>query len=40
MDEDKRNGSVGELLCMEKYKFLPQGLVGEICNDFIKEYEK
>jgi hypothetical protein len=37
--KDKINQSIGTLLCMDKYKFLPIGLIGEICRDFIKEME-
>ena len=40
METDKINGGIGELLCKEKYKFLPNGLVGEIVRDFLKEVEK
>lgn len=40
MEQNKINQALGEMLCMEKYKFLPQGLVGEIVRDFIQEYEK
>ncbi len=40
MDKGKINSAIGEMLCKEKYKFLIDGLVGEICRDFIKEMEK
>ena len=40
MEENKINQAIGELLIKEKYKFLPDGLVGEVCRDFIKEIEK
>lgn len=40
MDKDKRNSAVGELMCMEKYKFTDRRLLAEICDDFIAEYEK
>ena len=39
-DQNKINQAIGELLVKEKYKFLPNGLVGEIARDFVKEYEK
>jgi len=40
MNKEKINQSIGELMCKDKYKFLPNGLVGEICRDFIEEMEK
>ena len=40
MEQDKINQSIGELLCKAKYKFIPSGLVGEICREFVEEYEK
>ncbi len=40
MDKEKINQTIGEMLCKEKYKFLIDGLVGEICRDFVEEYEK
>lgn len=40
MDKAKVNGAIGELLCREKYRFIPIGLLGEIIRDFIEEYEK
>ena len=40
METNKINQAIGEMLCKEKYKFLPQGLVGEVCRDFVKEIEK
>ena len=40
MEQNKINQIIGEMLCKEKYKFLPNGLVGEIIRDFVKEYEK
>ena len=38
MEREKINQSIGELLCKEKYKFLPQGLLKEIVEDFVEEY--
>ena len=40
MEIEKINGAIGELLTKEKYKFLPTGLVGEICRDFTEFYCK
>ena len=40
MEKDKVNQAIGEMLCKEKYKFLPNGLVGEIARDFVEEYER
>jgi len=40
MEQEKINHAIGEILCKEKYKFLINGLVGEICRDFVEEYEK
>ena len=40
MEKEKINQTIGEMLCKEKYKFLIDGLVGEICRDFVEEYEK
>jgi len=40
MEKEKINQAVGKLLCKDKYKFLPNGLVGEIVKDFIEEVEK
>ncbi len=40
MGKEKINQAIGEMLCKEKYKFLPDGLVGEVCRDFVEEYEK
>jgi len=40
MEQDKINQAIGELICREKYKFLPNGLLGEICRDFVDEYGK
>ncbi len=40
IEEDKRNEIVGELIIREKYKFLPNGLVGEIVRDAFDELEK
>lgn len=40
MEKDKINMAIGEMLCKEKYKFLVNGLVGEICRDFAEEMEK
>ncbi len=37
IEQDKINSAVGELLIKEKYKFLPNGLVGEIVRDFVEE---
>jgi len=36
--KERINSAVGKLLCKDKYKFLPNGLIGEIVRDFIKEY--
>lgn len=35
MKIEKVNSGIGELLTMEKYKFLPHGLVSEIVRDFL-----
>ena len=40
METSKVNQSIGEIVCWEKYKFFPAGLVSEVVRDFIKEYEK
>ena len=40
MEKEKVNQAIGSMLCKEKYKFLIDGLVGEICRDFVEEYEK
>lgn len=40
IEQDKINVAIGELLCKEKYKFLPNGLVGEIARDFVEELKK
>jgi len=40
MKKDKINQTIGGLLVREKYKFIPDGLLGEIIRDFVKEYEK
>ncbi len=43
IEKDEINTAIGELLSnekYEKYKFLPEGLVGEICRDFVEEIEK
>ena len=39
MEKEKINQVIGGLLCKEKYKFLPTGLLGEICREFVEEYE-
>lgn len=36
MKQEDINHALGELVVMEKYKFVPSGLVGEIVTDFIK----
>jgi len=38
--EDKQNEIIGELLIKEKYKFIQNGLIGEIARDIFKELEK
>lgn len=40
MKQEKINQAIGEILIKDKYKFLPTGLVGEICRDFIEAIEK
>ena len=40
IEKDKRNEIIGELIIREKYKFLPNGLVGEIVRDTFDELEK
>jgi len=40
MEKQKRNQIIGELLIKEKYKFLPNGLLGEIVRDAFDEMEK
>ncbi len=40
IEQDKINTVIGEMLCKEKYKFLPNGLVGEICREFAEELKK
>ncbi len=40
MEKDKINQAIGEMLVKEKYKFLSNGLLGEIVRDFVEEYEK
>ena len=37
--EDEINHAIGSLIVKEKYKFLPTGLLGEICKDFVEELE-
>ena len=32
--------ALGDIMCKEKYKFLPQNLVGDVCREFIKEMER
>ena len=39
MEQDKINQAIGGMICWEKYKFIPDGLLGEIVRDFVKEYE-
>jgi len=39
LDENKVNSVIGELLIKEKYKFLPEGCIGEICRDFVEEWK-
>ncbi len=40
MEENKINSAIGSLIIKEKYKFIPDGLVGEIVRDFLKEAEQ
>jgi len=40
MEKDKINHAIGELLIREKYKFLPNGLLGEIVRDFVELIER
>ncbi len=40
MEKDKINEAIGELLIKEKYRFFPNGLIGEVVRDFVKEYDK
>ncbi len=40
MEQDKVNQIIGALVIKEKYKFVQDGIVGEVCRDFVNEYEK
>ena len=40
IEKEETNVVIGELLTKEKYKFLPNGLVGEICRDFVDELDE
>ncbi len=40
INENKIRQALGEILCYEKYKFLPNGLVGEVTRDFCDALEK
>jgi len=40
MEKEKINQVIGWLLFEEKYKFIQEGLLGEIVRDFVKGYEK
>jgi len=40
MKKENINQAIGEIMCKEKYKFLPNGLVGEVIRDFIEEMER
>lgn len=40
MKKENINQAIGEIMCHEKYKFLPHNLVGEVIRDFIKEMER
>lgn len=40
MEREKINKSIGDLATRDKYKFLPTGLVDEICQDFVEFYSK
>jgi len=40
MEQETINSIVGELLIKEKYKFIPDGLVGEIVRDAFDELEE
>ena len=40
MEKDKINKAIGELLIKEKYRFFPNGLIGEVVRDFVEEYDK
>ena len=39
MEQETINRIVGELICKEKYKYLPNGAVGEIARDVFDELE-
>lgn len=38
--QEIKNEIIGELICREKYKYLPKGCVGEIARDVFEELEK
>jgi len=40
IEQEEINTVIGELLIKEKYKFIPEGLLGEICRDFVEELER
>ena len=40
MEQDKKNTIVGTILTMEKYRFVNQELVGDVCREVFKELEK
>jgi hypothetical protein len=39
MKKDKINHILGILITKEKYRFIQNGLLGEVVSDFFKEYE-
>lgn len=38
--QEQQNQVIGELLTMEKYKFSPINLIGEVARDIFKELNK
>ena len=40
INEDKINQALGEILVYEKYKFIQNGLLGEVVRDFCDALEK
>ena len=40
IEQENINQAIGELLCREKYKFIQDGLLGEIIRDFIEIYNR
>jgi hypothetical protein len=38
--EDTKRQIIGELIIREKYKFIPNGLIGEVVREAFEELEK